>query len=146
MRAGCIARLMAVLLAGAASSTALAATCTVSSSGVSFGNYDPLSGADTDSAGTIRLRCDESVSATIALSPGSGSITTRTMSNGSSQLAYNLYTNAQRIVVWGDGTGGSDTVTVQGDTVDYPVYGVVASRQRVTVGSYTDTITLTVSY
>jgi spore coat protein U-like protein len=146
IRARCIARVMAVLLAGVGSGPAFAATCAVSSSGVNFGNYDPLSGAETDSAGTIRLRCDEPVSATIALSSGNGSIVTRTMSNGTSQLSYNLYTNAQRIVVWGDGTGGSDTVTVQGDTVDYPIYGVVASRQRVTAGSYTDTITLTVSY
>lgn len=143
---GCLARVGAVVLASAVSGPVLAASCTVSSSGVNFGSYDTLSGAETDSTGTVRLRCDESVSATIALSSGSGSIASRKMSSGRDELSYNLYTNAQRNVIWGDGTGGSNTVTVQGDTVDYPIYGVIASRQRVTAGGYTDTIMLTVTY
>lgn len=136
----------ALLLGGAASRPALAASCTVASSGINFGAYDPVDAADTRGTGTIRLSCDQSVSATVALNGGGASPLDHAMRSGASQLAYDLYVDAQRAAIWGDGTSGSQTVTFTGTVVDHSVYGAIRARQRVSAGSYTDTITLTVSY
>ncbi len=140
---GCV---FAVALAGLASRPALATSCTVSSSGVNFGAYDTGDAADTRGTGSVRLSCDASVTATVALIGSGSSTTDHTMRNGASQLGYGLYADAQRSAIWGDGTGGSQTVTFDGTVVDHPIYGAIPARQRVTAGSYSDTITLTVSY
>lgn len=145
MRAAVLGGALA-LLGLLASRPALAASCAVSSSGVNFGAYDPADGADTRGTGTVRLGCDAAVNASVALSGGGRSASEHAMSNGASQLDYGLYTDAQRSTVWGDGTGGSQTVAFDGTVVERSVYGAIPARQRVTAGSYTDTITLTVSY
>lgn len=137
---------LALLLGCAESRPAAAASCAVSSSGVNFGAYDPVDAADTRGTGTIRLSCDQAVTATVALSGAGGASLDHAMRNGASALVYDLYVDAQRAGVWGDGTGGSQTVSLTGTLVDRPVYGAIRARQRVTAGSYTDTITLTVSY
>lgn len=137
---------LALLFGCVESRPALAASCSVSSSGVSFGAYDPVDAADTRGTGTIRLSCDQSVNATVALTGGGASPLDHAMRNGTSELAYDLYVDAQRAGVWGDGTGGSQTVSFNGTVVDHSVYGAIRARQRVTAGSYTDVITLTVTY
>jgi len=74
------------------------------------------------------------------------------MSNGSSQLAYNLYTDSARTSVWGDGSSGtakvSDGYLLGLFTVakDYPVYGRIPELQNAAVGSYLDTVVVTVNY
>lgn len=125
---------------------AQAAICTLSTSGVAFGSYDPLDSADKRSAGIVRLTCDEPVSATIALSHNSPASAARALTNGSDQLVYELYADPQRTSVWGDGSGGGSPVTLTGDGTDRSIYGVIPARQRVSAGTYVDTIMMTVSY
>ena len=51
------------------------------------------------------------------------------MSNGASQLQYNLYLNAGRSVTWGDGTNGTSTIqdslTIVSGSINkiYTIYG-----------------------
>lgn len=137
---------LVVMLGCGAGRPAFAASCSVSASGVNFGSYDPIGPADTRGTGTVRLSCDEAVNATVALSGGGSSSLDRAMRNGSSQLTYALYADSQRSSIWGDGTAGSQTVSFDGTVVDRSVYGTIPARQRVTAGSYSDTLTLTVSY
>jgi spore coat protein U-like protein len=136
----------AALLAACAAAPAKAATCSVIPVGIAFGAYDPFSPTDLETAGTIRLECDAVVSATISLGTGAGDHTQRRMGNGQSALGYNLFTSSQRIVVWGDGTGGSSTVSVSTQAADLAVYGTVPARQNVTTGTYADTIVVTVTF
>ncbi|MDB5707223.1 MAG: putative secreted pili protein [Sphingomonas bacterium] len=140
-----LTRLLAAGLALVAA-PAFAASCTVSSSGVSFGGYDPLSRSDNRSTGSIKLTCDAAVTATVSLTPGQGSYSVREMSNGRSPLAYNLYVDPQHTIIWGDGTGSSNSVPAQGEVVTLPLYGAIPARQNVTAGSYSDTLVVTVSY
>ena len=136
----------AAILAVAWGDPARAATCSVSASGVNFGSYDPLADSDADASGTIRLTCDEPTIATVTVEAASGSPSARAMSNGASRLAYNVYTSSQRTVMWGDGSGGSAAVTVQGSQADHAIYGTIPARQPVTAGMYQDTLIVTVSY
>jgi spore coat protein U-like protein len=135
-----------LLAAAAVPASARAATCDIIPQGVSFGTYDPFEPADLDGVGNIAIACDTDVSVTISLSAGAGSFALRTMNGATGQLTYNLYTGGQRIQVWGDGSGGSDTVSATIRTGDFPVYGRIQARQNVRPGDYSDVIFVTITY
>jgi len=132
-----------------------ARACTISSAGVAFGAYDPQAAGAEDSTGTVRADCHPSESAPIvALGTGqSGSFAARTMTSGPYTLGYNIYSDSGRTIVWGDGTGGTVTVTMTGGSVSGGVrrftrtmYGRIPAQQNVGAGSYTDTVMLTVTF
>ncbi|HMG46647.1 MAG TPA: spore coat U domain-containing protein [Allosphingosinicella sp.] len=147
--------LFLTLLAAPWAYAAAGAACTISATGVAFGSYDPQSGSVVDGAGTINVGCHPSDAApTVSLSAGnSGTFAARTMLSGGNSLNYNLYTTSARNVVWGDGFGGSVTVTLSGGSVSggvrsytQSVFGRVPGSQNVAAGSYSDTITLTATF
>lgn len=126
-------------------------TCqSLTADNINFGNYNPLASSNTDATGNIQITCTNNTSYSIALSAGgSGSYSTRQLSDGSSNnLNYNLYTSSSYNSIWGDGTGNSDAVNQTGtgsqDTVT--VYGRITAGQSVANASYSDTITVTVTY
>lgn len=130
------------------------AVCTVSATGINFGAYDVFNALDTDSTGTVTITCDDSppVTATIEIgvSPISGGFNPRQMQHVSlaDLLNYNLYTKNNRNTIWGDGTGGSSSVTKKAGnsnptTLTY--YGSIPATQNVSVGVYGDTLMVTVS-
>lgn len=135
-----------------------AASCTASATGIAFGTYVPSS--TSNSTGTVTISCSSvmgggGVNYTIALNAGvnsGGSFSNRRMSSGSSYLSYQLYTDAAYSQVWGDGTGGTSTVsgTCSGSmgscSSSKTVYGRIPAPQNPSPGSYSDTITVTVTY
>jgi spore coat protein U-like protein len=125
---------------------ACAVTCSVSTSGPVFGAYDPFSLTALDSAGDIAVTCSASVPYTVALGTGVGSYPSRQMSAAGHLLLYNLYTDASRVTVWGDGSAGSAVVSGNLASAHHPVYGQVPARQNVPVGAYGDGVTITVVY
>jgi spore coat protein U-like protein len=129
-----------------ATSVAGAAQCSLTAVGVAFGSYDVFSTQDTDVAGTITVSCQSASTYSISLSPGSGSLLARRLTNGSNLLAYNLFTDPQRLTIWGDGSQGTVTVNGSGTGASYTVYGRIPAAQNVYVGSYSDTIVVTVTY
>ena len=129
--------------------------CTISAPGVAFGAYDPRSAAPNDGAGTIIVSCPPRVTAPVVqLGTGiSGSFAARRMVSGAWTLDYNLYSNSGRTVTWGDGTGGTVTQTLSGGIVlagqrrfARTVYGRIAAGQNVGVGSYGDTVFVTIVF
>ena len=128
------------------------ANCTVSTSALDFGDVDPLSGSNIDGTGGIVVTCTSGTAWTASAGIGSGSgasFTSRRMSAGSNLLNYNLYTNSSRSSVWGDGTASTATIggTGNGSAQNSTVYGRIASGQTsVPPGSYSDTVSVTVSY
>jgi spore coat protein U-like protein len=147
-----------IALACAAPGLALGATaCTVSTLGVAFGAYSSIRNISRESTGSIDVSCTDQVGNTvsyaIALTAGTGSYSARQMASGANRLAYNLFTDSARTLVWGDGTGGtsilSDSYTLAtSPTVrSYPVYGRIPGGQNLTkVGTYSDSITVTVTF
>ncbi|HXS20313.1 MAG TPA: spore coat protein U domain-containing protein, partial [Steroidobacteraceae bacterium] len=83
---------------------------------------------------------------TVSMSAGSGTLTSRVMKSGGSQLDYNLYTNSTHTTIWGDGTSGTVKVSATSLGATYTVYGLIPALQNVPVGSYSDTVTVTVTY
>ncbi len=131
----------AILLLGVP--TAAAAGCNVSPQGVSFGNYDPLGHSALDGIGNINVSCDAPTSFTVSLGTGNGTVADRRMTGAPSQLAYNLYKDASRLLVWGDGGGG---VSSNGTSVDLTVYGRIPGAQNVQPDVYADSVTVTVAF
>jgi spore coat protein U-like protein len=123
-----------------------ATACTASSSGVNFGEYDPFASAALEGAGGIDLRCDELAVAEVSLGSGQGTYAERRLVAGANALAYNLFTSSQFITVWGDGTGSTASLTVSGDSATLPVYGLIAPRQNVPAGMYSDIIIISIIY
>ena len=129
------------------------AACSLSGVAISFGSYDPTVATPLDTAGSVVYRCSQrDHNIMITLDKGGGtSFAGRRMVNGADQLFYNLYLDAARTIIWGDGTNGSQSYFIgnpQSNNVDLtiPMYGRVPANQNVKVGAYTDTIIVTVSF
>ena len=122
--------------------------CTINITGVNFGTYDVFSNAALDSTGKINMNCPNGVVYTIGLSANSGSSEQRAMSSATHTLNYNLYTTANRAVVWEDATSGGATVSGIGTgmNVNHVVYGRVPPKQNIPAGSYGDTINLIITF
>lgn len=139
---------------------AVAQSCTVSATAVSFGTYNVLSPTPTDANGTVTLSCAAHPVAlvlgyTISLSTGgSGSFAPRRLSSGAHQLQYQLYTNLPRTAIWGDGSAGTSVVSggltlslIVPASAPHAVYGRIPAQQSAAVaGAHADVITVTVAY
>ncbi len=68
--------------------------------------------------------------------------------SGTHELSYNLYTDATHTMIWGDGTGGSTTVSGTADQsgTEHTIYGRVPWQPQAVPGSYSDSIVITISY
>ncbi|AOI91797.1 spore coat U domain-containing protein [Burkholderia pseudomultivorans] len=124
--------------------------CNISATNVSFGTASVLSGALT-ATGSITAQCTNGDAWKIALNGGgSGNVMARQMqrSGGGGTIGYGLYTDAARSIPWGDGTGGSSTVTGVGTGTSQvvTVYGTVPAQTTPAPGNYSDTITATISF
>lgn len=147
-----------ILLLMPATATALGLACNVDATGVAFGVYNPTSSSPTDATGNVHVHCTVILvgvlsQTNISLNTGgSGSFAPRKMSSGANQLNYNLYKEANRTSVWGDGTGGTGIwtdntlIAVLGTNIDHTIYGSIPAGQYVAAGSYSDTITVTVEF
>lgn len=157
-------RLFAVAVLSLLASWACAQTCSVNSTGVNLGNYDYINGNST--TGTITLNCSLALlrNVTVALSAGTGSgasINNRFMSQlapaGSDRLRYSMYQNAVTGpscaggIVWGDTPATQPAalgvlLIAPGIPHSWTVYACAPSAQDLSVASYGDTVTITISW
>lgn len=135
----------------------LGCSCSVGTTAVAFGNYNPISATPVTANGNVAVTCSALViftaSYVISMNAGnSGSFATRFMNLTGNHLNYNLYTTVARTIIWGNGTAGtgtvSDSYTAIGlsETRNYTVFGLLPALQALPAGTYTDTITVTVTY
>ncbi|MGN7916040.1 Csu type fimbrial protein [Lysobacter sp. 22409] len=115
---------------------------------MAFGNVPGPITSNLDQTTSIGLVCSGRTAWQIGLNNGLyASGATRRMRNGAGQfVVYELYRNSPRTLRWGN-TLGSDTLTGTGTGAaqSLPVYGRVGA-QAPSIGSYSDTITVTVTY
>lgn len=142
-----------VLLLGLASPVLAASNCSIMTvSDVAFGTYNVFDASPLDSTGTLRIRCTGNASnITVDLSRGNApTYSPRQMLWMAEVLSYNLYIDAARTMIWGDGTGGTSHYGLvdppNGNSFDLTVYGRVTALQDVSAGAYSDTIVATVNF
>jgi spore coat protein U-like protein len=120
--------------------------------GVDFGLYDVFNPGRTTATGSITFRCTGAGGTnlmTMSFSTGSGTFSNRTLISGANTLRYNLYLDAANTQIWGDGTSGTFVFSIDPNSSGrrtVTVYGTIPAGQDVGVGSYTDTITVTMNF
>jgi spore coat protein U-like protein len=134
-------------------SASVSKNCTITTSPVNFGAYDPVAAnatAPLDGIGTIVVTCTKGAVAKAGLNPGSNAEgTTRRMSQGAAAyLSYELYKDTAHSAVWGDTTDTALDIPAapNRNPRTFSVYGRVNPAQDATVGSYTDTVVATVNF
>lgn len=131
-------------------------SCTVLSGAgatlVDFGVYNAVMG-DADGSGSINLMCTPDlplvpVSYSIAIGTGSsGSFNPRRFVAGGFSLAYNLYVDPARLLIWGDGSAGTSTATgVCGGNCQVMIYGRIFSGQAVPAMQFRDDVLVTLDF
>ena len=154
------AALFLLPFAGASNATQVTSTFTVqmtltptciinSTSTLDFGSQGVLT-ANIDNTSTLAVQCTNTTPYSIGLDAGKGngaSVNVRKMTSGASTVDYMLYSDAGRTSIWGN-TIGTNTVagTGNGASQSYPVYGRVPPQTTPAAASYSDTITVTVTY
>ena len=132
------------------SATVLSA-CIVTSNSMAFGNYNPTSATPTDATSTFDVTCTVGTNYSVGLNAGTkagATVLTRQMTSGANALSYSLYSDSSHGTNWGN-TPGTDTpsqTTAGLLPSTFTVYGRIPAQQNVQAGSYTDTVTITVSY
>lgn len=150
--------LLAVILAFIIRPSPAISDCTISATSIAFGRYDIFSNSPLDSVGTISLSCTSDVvkaNMTMGASSASGTINPRKMkrSAGSDYLEYNIFVDVTRTAIFGDGTGGTTIIELRRPTgkpapwTQYTnIYGRIPPGQDVFVGSYSDSLTVTINW
>jgi spore coat protein U-like protein len=141
---------LALAVAALAASLPCAAgnSCNVSIQDVIFGDYDASNPVAAVTSAEVRVSCQKLTTLEILLSTStvSGSVLDRRMRHQSrpDTLSYNIFREASMSSVWGDSAQGNRLVLkVQGDYVTR-IYAQIFPRQDVWIGSYADTLRVTV--
>ncbi len=156
----CLGAAMLFLPAAANALCIAVCSCNTTITNVVFSPYNPLSGSNDDSTGSIRVSCGGVVGllipVTVTVGTGtSNSFTARQMSSGANKLAYNLYTSVLYSQVLGDGSSGTGTLTgsvtldVAGIATPqiWTIYGRIPGGQSTVVpGIFADTLVVTLTY
>ena len=122
--------------------------CTISANPLAFGTY---TGLQVNSTSTISVTCTNTTPYNVGLDAGTASgatVTNRSMTGpASTLLGYMLFRDSTRTLNWGN-TVGLDTLAGSGSGTVQPltVYGQVPAAQYARPGSYSDTITATITY
>jgi spore coat protein U-like protein len=141
--------LVALFLLACGVRTATAASCTVYGSGISFGNYSANNTVNV--TGTVTVTCTLGTAYNVGLNAGmaaGATVTNRSMTTGPVvyNLGYQLFSNSARTNNWGDTSG---TGWVAGTGLGLPqtltIYAQIPASQFVAPGTYTDTITVSVT-
>lgn len=130
-------------------------SCTVTASGanINFGIHTGTAAANYTDGGTSNLSvtCDSGVPYNIGLlgtATGATANGTGNMVSGSNSIAYTLWQNAGRTTVWGN-TIGTNTLSGTGagaTAQSIPVYAKATTVAGQAVGTYTDTVNVTLTY
>ncbi|MGV7245349.1 Csu type fimbrial protein [Caballeronia sp. M23-90] len=124
--------------------------CNISATNLNFAATGVLKTA-LNATGSITAQCTNGDAYRIALNGGAtGNVAARQMarSGGGGTVNYQLYVDSAHTSAWGDGTVGTAmaTGTGTGNQQVLNVYGVVPAQTSPVPGSYSDTITATISF
>ncbi|UXN59967.1 spore coat protein U domain-containing protein [Phyllobacterium zundukense] len=116
---------------------------------IDFGSWQDLD-KPRDQEGAVTVNCDKNTSYSLKLGwGGQGDAgNTRNMANGSEKISYNLFSDKQRSVLWGDKDGGKvpSALTSDGNKKTFPVYARVPTQKTPSPGTYTDNVVVTLEY
>jgi spore coat protein U-like protein len=140
----------ATATASLAVSASVSNSCTISTTALAFGAYDPIGGAAVDNTGGLVITCNKNTGSTIGLALGAhaaGSVRNMVGAPTADLLAYELYSDAGRTAIWGNAAGSWVSYTAPDKNPHtVTVYGRVTGGQDVSVGAYSDSVLATVTF
>jgi spore coat protein U-like protein len=136
----------------------LGCKCSLNVIGIAFGVYSTVDPNNTTGNGNVQVTCSASaVNAVVTyqatFSKGNSNSFQRYMLNGGTHMKYNIYNAPSNGDIYGDGT--SNTVAINdGYTIptlapavkNYTVYGIIPALQSLPTGSYSDNLTVTLTF
>ena len=128
----------------------ITATCTVETTNtLDFGSNGLLT-ANIDVTATFDVLCSNTTPYDIGLNEGTtagGTTTTRLMDNAGTTVSYQMFSDPGLTTNWGD-TVPTDTVAGigNGSTQTLTIYGRVPPQASVAPATYTDLVTITITY
>lgn len=121
------------------------ADCLFNIQPLNFGVYNPIVSEDNISSSKIDISCSPSQTYTLKMSTGqSNNFNDRYMKSSDNLLHYNLYMDSGRSSLFGDGQSGTSYYTGQSSNVY--IYAIIPNRQRIPAGSYTDYLSIDLSF
>ena len=129
---------------GATAQTAPDLGCRIVVTALDFGQYSALSPFPDFALGRVLVDCRASgdVPSRVTVSAGrGGNPHRRVLSNGPNVLFYNIYTDAARHRVAGDGSGGTEPLVPRlrgGRRNIFVMFGAIMPMQPVPAGNYDD--------
>lgn len=132
----------------------VATNCSLVTTPIAFGAYDPLAVGPQDATGTLELTCTTGAAPSVALDNGvNASGTQRRMINGASFLNYDLYqpatNDANAVCAFTtpyDATGFVLTPAPDANPRTFNVCGRIPAGQAALGGAYTDVVNVTVTF
>ncbi len=120
----------------------VAASCSVTSTDLAFGQYDPFSATPRDASTTIQVTCTNGQTYGMSVNGGP---TGRSMAGPApSTLSYGLFNDTGRTTPF---FAAAASLTGTGSAVPHSVYGrIPAGQTSAVVGNYQDSVTITVTY
>jgi spore coat protein U-like protein len=139
---------------------ATSSTCIIDTRPLSFGTYDPLVPTDLDAVGQVIYNCtngsstlaSDKLKIRIDMDTGFSSMyAERAMIGpGFETLRYNVYLDANRRKIWGNGTNGTDSYVDNSAPSSTPVivaaYGRIWAMQDVPGGPYQDILQVRITF
>jgi len=129
---------------------AITAQCVINSTAtLNFGSNGVIN-ANIDQTANMVIQCTNTTPYKIGLNEGAGggTTTTRLMTGGGSDtVQYKLFTDAGHTTNWGNDTAAdTKNATGNGAAQTHTIYGRVPIQTTAAPDSYSDTVTVTVTY
>lgn len=128
-------------------------SCSLNTGQLHFGDYSAVKRNATKSRARIQVRCNGSGSYSLALSRGHGAFSRRKMTSTLDHLYYNIFTDATRTQIWGDGTGNTGLIhgsyQSRGQSfsrTNHNIYGAIYPSQDAYPGIYTDDLFISFTF
>lgn len=158
-RIGIVAALSAAMLVGARPvaggtdtgtltvTATVTSNCSVTGGTLAFGTYVSGQTTDLDAQGSISYANCAAGTLTFELDNGANANgTERRMKSGNNFLVYQIFKTGARSTRWGAGTEAVQVNLLQSGNGNVTVYGRIPGNQSVAPGSYTDTVTVTLTF
>ena len=128
-------------------------SCSIEVADIQFDSYDPTYGVNNNSTGSVTSTCTTGGAVVLTLGesiiPGDGStaeVPVRQMTSGGNTLAYGLFQEIGHTTVFGNSAGTGHSFTASGGADVITVFGSIPKNQSVAIGSYVDSVSVTLTY
>jgi len=131
--------------------------CSITTTAVAFGNYDPLSASPNQASGTVVIACTKNAAPSIWLGNGNNYSSNRRMTDGTNFMNYEIYQPASNAAGaacaytqrWGQ-TVGTDVFTPTASpgkaARTYNVCGQITAGQDLAAATFNDSVLATVNF